>query len=76
MSKNAHSIPTTAMLNAEAGEETETDTSAKILTFDPTAAKRLGKKILIGALVTASVYFAAKAVRAAGDEDEAETTED
>jgi len=75
MSRNVKSILTTAMLNADATEETETDNTETTPTLNPTAVKRLGKKIVIGALLTASVYFVAKAVRAAGDEDEADTTE-
>jgi hypothetical protein len=74
--KNVKSILTTAMQNAEAPEETETTDSQKIITFNPNALKRAGKKVVIGALATASVYFIAKAIRAASDDETETSSED
>ena len=76
MSKNENSILTTAMLNADASEETEVLDNEKFPTFDPASLKKLARKVAIGALIATNVYFVAKAIRSASDEDETTSSED
>lgn len=78
MSKTATSIPTAAMLNAQAAEE-ETSVPAEETndTITITINKKAIKKALFATVGAAAVtYLASRLLGSAGDEDSDETTED
>lgn len=78
MSKTATSIPTAAMLNAQAADEETTDVveeSNETITI--TFNKKALKKALFGTIAAAAVtYVATRLLGSSDDEDSDETTED
>lgn len=78
MSKNATSIPTIAMLKAEAASEESNDVEAsETETFTITFRKKMFKKALIAVAVSAALTLVATKLSGSSDgEDSDETTED
>ncbi|ATN93679.1 hypothetical protein SEA_SCAP1_30 [Streptomyces phage Scap1] len=78
MSKTATSIPTAAMLNAQAAKEETPDTVEETNdTITITINKKAIKKALFGTLAAAGVtYLATRLLGSSDGEDSDETTED
>ena len=78
MSKNSHSIPTTAMLNAEAAsEENVVAETPETETFTITFRKKMIKKALIAVVASAALtYVATRLTGTSEDEDSTESSED